>query len=271
MEQKIAVVLRSAGANEKTVQKTLQKKKGFSASGAKELVKARPPQAVAFSTSREEAEELKADLERNGAGVTIEPVCSVEAWLSLKSDRISADEMLDITAPILVRASSGRPFEGRDTLFTLADQVGRGTDYPEMDEEDALLLYSSLENQQGERIFVSYTVCSAAIEPKEYRTAAGLTVTNGYAVYYKALPFVLLAPTEADCRAGNFLRVSWEDTPEKALLVPVGGETLRLENPFREVVGIGEDAQKTAAFCPLCGAPAAPGDRFCGKCGKKLQ
>ncbi len=33
---------------------------------------------------------------------------------------------------------------------------------------------------------------------------------------------------------------------------------------------IAGDAQPAAGFCPNCGAPAVPGDKFCGACGAQL-
>lgn len=35
-------------------------------------------------------------------------------------------------------------------------------------------------------------------------------------------------------------------------------------------VAVGAGAPRAAAYCPHCGAPAQPGDRFCGSCGARL-
>jgi len=268
MEKKYVVVLRNNGSDKRQLLKELKAAKVFSTLGTKSLLQDRlKPQAVSYHASREEAEQMKARLEQSGAVLTVEPVYQVEAWLSFdfSKPRPTDDDMLGIEIPIIARSAAGQVCVGKDALFVLAYQIDRGIKNPEIDEDELLYCYSSLTLQNGEKIFVAYSVRSAPCATKQYGA-----FSNSYAIYYKDMPYVLLAPTEADCLAGHFVQTCWENTAEKELMVPVGGEQLRMENPFQTVIDCGNGAPKTNSFCPACGAPAETGDRFCGKCGKKL-
>ncbi len=100
-------------------------------------------------------------------------------------------------------------------------------------------------------------------------------------IYCSGMPCVCAALTEADCRAGKYVTLGWEDTPEKRLLLPANGQVLPAENPFRDVIGADEalfaasggeeTVEITLQLCPHCGNGMEAGSTVCPFCGAQLE